>query len=1171
MEKIPAASAMEWSIDLEKGLRSKSPGKCIEAILEIGSRLEWWNRESRISVAEYKIFHLIPGEDKLFANAILLRLADAFRVGDKRIKTCIVKVFREELKSRRRRSGRKVEDGILSKKKLENYLEILRRVKVVFDEGDVEERALALYLFGCWADFAKDSADVRYVILSSVVSDDVLEVKAALFAAGRFCELANDFASVLMEMLTNRLTSCETSMALKLVGGRALANMCCSLSLANRAYETGLKLLLDSSEENFSAVMLVSLTKLASCWTLLIPQQIELLFSYLAKYRATQIEVTTLTCLQFLFARGVCPCPASRDMVQNFFDMLNQSKFPPAVLRQVLKVLHKMLSYNLPTLPSSEMFMVFSTFLKFIENVNQSSIMSERLVAARVLVNILCKFLGRPKLEHDETAFTLAYQAISFIMDRISELVNSIVTRHTFLVNGLKTTKKGLLDGDQANEELEREVTSLLRSIFYLVENHSDISGLVLDRVGIFLEHLVSTLCRDVSIEKDNFLNYELSECGEEYKTANILKLVFSVTRIIVTCLENPEVEHAETAKVLNSLKLLIDYVCKSTPIGSSTYTIYLLLLHFHSACKCIWRQINPIVYLDDNYTPFYAGSFLHDNTFIAEFGKKMFGGRDNWSSYKAGKRAALQGLWSNAAFIFERLTKMAVSNSSYVWLKTLNLFSHSESQIEYFGIINVKDSLSEAGEEITPKNNLYNYVEILVRAYDGVHLAEKMLKMSAPGLSFTFQRWFLALRAKFLEILVDLSTLLGAVSFLEDSSSCGPEKMTVLVPSMIPLERYRFLVDSLASVSSQLKKLADEFDLLATSFVGMDRKSTRILLCLSAGCSLLAFSTGLFLSIPYLHVSENSVTKCLDGSEGHHRGVLIQDLFERLSLVDSETSKHLWMLLKVYGKSKSCFLSKSGNQAAGLYYEASSIVKLFKYAVSEIVGLQNEARIFCSDETKSQISSHGLKLLLSIIWKWMQIPFRCPDYFFQVRDNVFSELFSMNENGENFDGMSVSLGSHLSLNLCLKLKNMPPSLHLQLSKLYCILSCTVPSPHGKNIEKSWLNSEEWDTDDILALNHKLMRYATGSSTPNAMQDRTNAGSRWTEEYVCFRLNERGQGFSTCLLDVSAFPPGNYKIKWHSCWIDDEGSYGSLLPMNAGPNFAIENSSNSRTMQTEVS
>lgn len=96
------------------------------------------------------------------------------------MKTSIVKIFLEELKSRRKRgwsrSGRKGGEGILSKLKLENYLEILRRVKVVFDEGDFEERALALYLFGCWADFAKDSADIRYVILSSTVSDNVLEV-----------------------------------------------------------------------------------------------------------------------------------------------------------------------------------------------------------------------------------------------------------------------------------------------------------------------------------------------------------------------------------------------------------------------------------------------------------------------------------------------------------------------------------------------------------------------------------------------------------------------------------------------------------------------------------------------------------------------------------------------------------------------------------------------------------------------------------------------------------------------------------------------------------------------------------------------------------------------------------------------------------------------------------
>lgn len=153
-------------------------GKSIEAILDIGPRLEWWSRESNLHAAEYKIFGLIPGEDKLFANAILLRLADAFKSGDEHMKICIVKIFLSELKQRRqlRSQGRK-DEGILSKDKVDSYRELLTRIKIVFDSGNVEERALALVLFGCWAHIAKDSADVRYLILSSLCSMHILEVK----------------------------------------------------------------------------------------------------------------------------------------------------------------------------------------------------------------------------------------------------------------------------------------------------------------------------------------------------------------------------------------------------------------------------------------------------------------------------------------------------------------------------------------------------------------------------------------------------------------------------------------------------------------------------------------------------------------------------------------------------------------------------------------------------------------------------------------------------------------------------------------------------------------------------------------------------------------------------------------------------------------------------------
>lgn len=98
MEKIPAACAMEWSIELEKGLRSKKPGQHIKAIEQIGPKLKQWSMEPNITMAISDIYGLVPGEDRMFANTILLRLAEAFRNGDNYTRRCILKVFLLELK-----------------------------------------------------------------------------------------------------------------------------------------------------------------------------------------------------------------------------------------------------------------------------------------------------------------------------------------------------------------------------------------------------------------------------------------------------------------------------------------------------------------------------------------------------------------------------------------------------------------------------------------------------------------------------------------------------------------------------------------------------------------------------------------------------------------------------------------------------------------------------------------------------------------------------------------------------------------------------------------------------------------------------------------------------------------------------------------------------------------
>lgn len=62
-------------------------------------------------------------------------------------------------------------------------------------------------------------------------------MKAALFAAGCFCELSDDFANVYLEMLSTVVLSWGKSSDVKLVGARAYGKSWSSFSLADKAYK----------------------------------------------------------------------------------------------------------------------------------------------------------------------------------------------------------------------------------------------------------------------------------------------------------------------------------------------------------------------------------------------------------------------------------------------------------------------------------------------------------------------------------------------------------------------------------------------------------------------------------------------------------------------------------------------------------------------------------------------------------------------------------------------------------------------------------------------------------------------------------------------------------------------------------------------------------------------
>ncbi|XP_059598418.1 uncharacterized protein LOC100265170 isoform X2 [Vitis vinifera] len=1093
MERISAACAMEWSIDLEKGLRSKVAGGPVEAILQIGQRLEQWNREPEPTLPVYKMFGLVPGEDRLFANAILLRLAEAFRVGDHSVRHSVVRVFLS-LRSRNKNKYNGGKNyGILSKHRVHNQSQLLSRVKIVFDSGDVQSRALTLVLFGCWADFAKDSAEIRYIILSSLVSSHVVEV--------------------------------------------------------------GLKLLMDSSEEHFLVAMLISLSKLASIFSFLISEQVDLLCSFLTQEKTLHVKAMAIRCLHFIFIRSMCHFPVSAYIVKILFSMLDDPELPSDLQCQALRIFHKIALYSLA---NGRDILELDKLLTIVDNASKSPITLKQLLVIRVLVDISGKLRERIRIGSDGADSTpLLSQIIAFVIDQVTSLV------------------KPMLDLCCTNSEVEKECQCLFSLLLLLVEEHPDLGVLALDKIHLFIEYLVNMHDGVMSASKASLSVNEIVDSKGKTSMFIMSKLAIYVYRFVVSCLEHLKETGSITTEVVHKVKLLVEHVHRCSLFDCYIHMIYSLLLYSCIAGDFVVNENKETNNHNENLLVTLDDHLIEHETLALECAEKIFAGMDYWDAYKAGKYAAHQGAWFTASFIFERLMTKVQSDSCHCWLKSLAQFSHSEKKIQLIllpkqgsslvnwlqtkkvSTIHFKDNPVEIALDAAGNINLPNCYEKLVEAYSSLCSSlEALESIVKPGQAFCFQRWFLALRVKVLAAVVDIVKLLGTVPFNQDKITNEQVKRSILV-------EYPQLSQQISQVSFQLKRLAQEFDLMATSFIGMDSKSSKIISALALSCSILAFITGFTLYFPEIPVNKNVTTCSLEGLGRFSHSVLIQDLIGRLWHMDHEMIANLCLLLKASGQPKSCCHLQSGNQIWSSGCGVKDVLTVCRYAVTRVVHLQNEANKGHNEEDLSQLTNDGWQCLLDVVTKWMHIPFQTPKYFFQIRQCVGSELFASSTDTRSPDGISILPGFHLSLNLCLQLKNVPPDRPIQLTKLYCILYCKAsfgtPKPIEENKQRMQSGYHSWEIDDMIDLNESLFQHVTedGKTTNAKLRSVDNGDGGVVKAFVCFEPNERGQGFSTCLLDVSGFPVGSYKIKWHSCCVDDQGSYWSLLPLNAPPVFTL--------------
>ncbi|KAL9231468.1 hypothetical protein vseg_006695 [Gypsophila vaccaria] len=1126
MEKLSGACALGWSIELEKGLRSRKPGYPIETIRQIGPRLNQWNREPQLTMGVCSMFGLDPGEDRLFADSILFRIADAFVSGDKDVRTSIVNAFLLTLRDRN--AEKRQADGIYLNMSTENRLELLRRVKTVLGVDCVKSRASVFILFGCWAELAKDVAEIRDAIFSSLNSHHVLEVRASLFAAGCFSELSDDFGYVYLEKLVTFITSQTTFPALRIAGARSFGKIGCSFLLAVKSYKAGAELVQKISEEDVQATMLIALSKISLKTTILISEQVVLLCSFLSESTSSDMHAKILRCLRLIVENSACFLSTGASPFQCLFRMLDDPSTHSALRCEVLRIMLKIIANGLPDtlLNNNDEFM---KSLTYVENATRSPFLSERLLAFEIFVCISTRLKKTESMSEVDLA-NFSSGVAETVLDQVSVLANR-------------------LSGGTSGGEVGNELGQLLHLLLVLVGENSKLVYVILERLHLIIENFVN-LHNIPAVETPDSEVHKAVDGGTKRNMLPQRVLMFHIHKFLAAFVGTFN-ESSDTTELAGSkLKDLIGFVCGSSLFDCSIHTFYALIWHSHVNQSCPSSKSKK----STESQGIFPSNLLECETIIHVCANNMLGG-DNWCAYKAGRYAACEGVWDVANFIFHHLVKSVQSDVFCQWLKLLVQLTNCEKNVK---VLLHQICISLPSDHVLNPCALNNnrsktissgYIEQLVDASAGISGSDKLLEvMSAQTQALYFQRWYLALRLKVLLVTVDLLKVMDTFLLcqsIENPRNPGESEVTCGDPL---LPRTTDMMSSLVGVSSTLASLMEEFDLITASFPDMDSRTLMMMSNHALSCSMLAFFTKFITSFTVQNRA-NVSGDCLS--------VVVKNLVGRLWHVDSKTCMNLLSLLEdkeVHDRSlqfqPKFQLSKDGCILDDFLANCRCGVKKMMELKYQSLGVGNEGAVL-------QLYKEVMQSLVNVVKAWMQIPSQMTKYFFRVRPTMGSLLFWSSSGVGNQREISVSPGSHLELNLCIQLKDVPSNICSGFSKLYCVLCCRKSLSKGSTQSEPNTSYQASDKDTMVHLNKKLQCYVMKQTREFVDYRDVNNADEVIEAYVCFETNGRTQGFSTCLLDVSSFPVGSYRISWHSGGIDRHGAYCSFLPLCNGPLFNV--------------
>lgn len=607
-----------------------------------------------------------------------------------------------------------------------------------------------------------------------------------------------------------------------------------------------------------------------------------------------------------------------------------------------------------------------SKLVKAVENAARSPEKLKCLLAVHLLVDLSLQLSGKMEVESGVLSFSsLPSQVISLIMDQIVSL------------------GKMFVDLPQPNSKVFQEIEGLLNLLLLIVREHSDLWTLLLEKICLTAE-LIMNMHEDAFDSRQRDVDVD----GDK-KNDISLRFAFILYGFVAISVGHLGQVVSITSELFDKVKLLVNSVCKSCLFNSHTCIMYSLLLN----CKFILSYKIPEDFRICNNYGFPRFTFCEDLTeyeiSTLECAKKLLKIGDDWPAYKAGRHAACHGSWFAATLIFGHLITKVHSDVFHYWLKSLFQFALAERKIQLLLLPQYGSGLAiwleketilnmfSIEEQINQRHagsiteGIYYYK--LLEAYQCLCSSGEALKASAvpPVQAFCFQRWFLSSRAKIFGTVGSILKLLPNVSYC--NSKLGTNNTAAIHQT----------VNEFSKLSLTLERLSHEFDLIGTTFIGIDTKSSNVISALALNCSLLAFCTGFAFHVPNL--ATTLMIEDVDDFRTKSHAILVQNLVGRLWMIDDETSKMLAQVFEVTGGLNNCLHLLSRGKMLDVGYEVRGILTLCRYVVSEFIRLRSKSN-GVDEGTFHQVMEDGVQFLSNILMQWISIPFRVPKCFFCVR-----------------------------------------------------------------------------------------------------------------------------------------------------------------------------------------